>query len=324
MLSIIIPVYNAEKNIASLLDSISKYLLDNYEIICINDGSTDKSEEIIRAFAKDNKHIKLITQQNGGPSKARNKGMEIAKGEYIAFADSDDVYCGENWKDVLETIKRQPNADIYIYQYQENIDGKIKMPEHITISRYLNMAFKTNDYLHIHALWNKIYKRKFIMTLSKFEEEIQLGEDAIFNSQCYENANKIVISNALLYSYMISKDSLSHTNKDFKKICDCYCMIMDSDIKLLNKFEKYDSVNKVRYNYVFGIINAYINADSIDKFDNIKLRKVFGNPNYVAGIDYGQFAQGINKIFAKFFKYKLINMAMLLSKIQRFRRKKFQ
>ena len=89
-ISVIIPVYNSEKFLKKCLDSIINQTLNDIEIICIDDGSTDKSLRILNNFADKDNRITIINQKNSGPSAARNKGIENAKGEYIGFVDSDD------------------------------------------------------------------------------------------------------------------------------------------------------------------------------------------------------------------------------------------
>lgn len=91
-ISIIVPVYNAEETLSKSLESAIVQTIYPKEIICINDGSTDHSQEILEAYAGKYKYISVITQENSGAGKARNKGLEIAKGQYVCFLDADDYY----------------------------------------------------------------------------------------------------------------------------------------------------------------------------------------------------------------------------------------
>ena len=90
-LSVIIPVYNVEEYLVETLDSVVNQTMDNYEIILVNDGSTDNSQSIIDDYAKRYENIVSIYQENSGPGKARNKGIDVSRGEYIIFVDSDDI-----------------------------------------------------------------------------------------------------------------------------------------------------------------------------------------------------------------------------------------
>ena len=92
LISIIIPVYNSEKYLAATLSSVQNQTLQDFEVICVNDGSTDNSLNILENFTKKDNRFKIFTQENAGGSASRNKGLELSKGKYIAFLDNDDIY----------------------------------------------------------------------------------------------------------------------------------------------------------------------------------------------------------------------------------------
>ena len=108
LISIIVPIYNVEKYLSKCIDSIINQTLENIEIILVNDGSTDSCAEIIESYANKDNRIKVIHKKNGGQSSARNMGLDIAKGEYIGFVDSDDYVSLDLYKDVIESF----NSDI--------------------------------------------------------------------------------------------------------------------------------------------------------------------------------------------------------------------
>ena len=112
-ISVIIAVYNVEKYLRQCLDSVVNQTLKDIEIICIDDGSTDNSPKILERYANKDDRIKIITQQNQGQSVARNKGIEVAKGKYISFQDSDDVWLPQKLeKQITKAI--ETNADVII------------------------------------------------------------------------------------------------------------------------------------------------------------------------------------------------------------------
>ncbi|SEI84028.1 Glycosyl transferase family 2 [Propionispira arboris] len=117
LVSIVMPIYNAEKYVSQAIDSVLNQTMTDFELILINDGSTDKSAEICASYARNDQRITLIHQKNGGICSARNKGLTLARGEYIAFIDNDDVYL----PDLLEEnyiLAKKYNADILKYGNQ--------------------------------------------------------------------------------------------------------------------------------------------------------------------------------------------------------------
>ena len=113
--SVILPVYNVEKYLKECLDSILNQTLQEIEVICVDDGSTDRSLEILREYEKKDKRVIVLTQENKGAGAARNKGLAIAKGEYLSFLDSDDFFASG----MLEEAYRrcvEKKAQICVYQ----------------------------------------------------------------------------------------------------------------------------------------------------------------------------------------------------------------
>ena len=168
MLSIIVPIYNAELYLSHCIDSILKQTFTNFELLLINDGSTDNSGAICDEYAKRDKRIKIIRQKNSGQANARNKGIKESKGKYIAFVDSDD------WidEDFIETLEQYiSNDNIVCCGYKEIYDDKIvenKISNLITINKIeflkllnkfeINKIFSQKTVNPIgNYLWNKIY-----------------------------------------------------------------------------------------------------------------------------------------------------------------------
>ena len=112
-ISIIVPIYNVEKYLPKCIDSIINQTLENIEIILVNDGSTDSCAEIIESYANKDNRIKVIHKKNGGQSSARNMGLDIAKGEYIGFVDSDDWLHYDMYENMYKSIKKV-NSDLCV------------------------------------------------------------------------------------------------------------------------------------------------------------------------------------------------------------------
>ena len=151
MISIIIPAFNAEKYIEKCILSILNNTYQNFEIIIVDDGSTDKTKEIIHSF-NDNR-IKIINQKRKGPGSARNKGLSISKGEYIYFMDSDDTI-NSNTLDLL--INNIEDNDILIGDYKIIYDSNLT-EEFITPN-----DCEFNTFFESVTIWNRLYKKQFI------------------------------------------------------------------------------------------------------------------------------------------------------------------
>ena len=121
--SVIVPVYNMEKYLSRCLTSLINQTIDNLEIIVVNDGSTDKSDEIIKEYKKANNNIRYVTKENGGLSSARNFGLLYATGEYIAFLDSDDLLALHCIESCMQIVEREKDIDLVwhdFYSIDEN------------------------------------------------------------------------------------------------------------------------------------------------------------------------------------------------------------
>lgn len=121
MISVVIPLYNKEKQIAKTLQTVLNQTYQDFEIVIVNDGSTDGSVDEVKKFL--NPRIRLINQKNGGVSAARNRGIEEAKGEYIAFLDADDLWDIDHLEVLYQLILAYPKNGAYATAYRNNIEG---------------------------------------------------------------------------------------------------------------------------------------------------------------------------------------------------------
>ncbi|MGL4570223.1 MAG: glycosyltransferase family 2 protein [Clostridium sp.] len=201
-ISIIIPVYNSETYIKRCIDSILSQTFYKFELICIDDGSTDKSLEILYEYDCKDERIKVIKQKNGGPSKARNKGLEVAKGKYVAFVDSDDYLENEYLERLFE---KSMENDIIIANYKEETENNKK---EIKIFECL-LDNKNNSEIIEEILlgsggyvWGKLFKYSAISENNlKFDENINMCEDLIFIIDFFTKINYIGKSNESMYIY---------------------------------------------------------------------------------------------------------------------------
>ncbi|WNH12233.1 glycosyltransferase family 2 protein [Thalassobellus suaedae] len=222
LLSIIIPVYNAERFLEKCVNSIIKAKKKiKIEIILINDGSKDNSFNICQNYANNFDFIKVINQINSGPSAARNKGIDIAKGNYLTFVDADDFVEENYFESITKNIEKYRVVDIIIYGYYKVYEKEKKINysyfkfdkilEHNTILKLMENTF---DYDYLLFPVNKVYKRKFFDSGIRFDKTLRLGEDAIFNLEIFYEANTIVFVKEALYNYYENLESA--TSQKFK------------------------------------------------------------------------------------------------------------
>lgn len=249
--SVIVPVYNVENYLAAALDSIISQTVKDIEIICINDGSVDSSAEILEKYALFDKRIKIINQENNGPSSARNTGIKEAKGEYIAFVDSDDrvsplmierlyekalateadfVYCNVIWYNcktrkyfcvqngVSETVEKDFPEDFFT---EESVNAPL----------YFEIPC---------SAWNKLYKTEFLKTNNILFKEDVIFEDVPFFTEVYLKADRIGFDKEKYYIYSANRPESIVSEGDrryfdaFKIIEICRQLFHDE-----NKWEKY-------------------------------------------------------------------------------------
>ena len=199
-ISIIIPIYNAEKYIKRCVSSVIDQSYNKLEILLVNDGSTDNSLNICEAFATKDNRINIISQDNGGVSKARNTGLRLAKGEYVIFLDSDDYMLPDMCKTMLDVLHSK-QADCVICGIQEP-EGGLWCPQrnidYSTLEDFKrDFIYQLNTEL-LSPCWNKIFKRQLITNL--FNVDISFGEDLIFDLEYLNNCSRLsFITTPLVY-----------------------------------------------------------------------------------------------------------------------------
>jgi len=236
LLSIIICAYNADKYIKRCLDSIYNQDFLDYEIIVINDGSTDKTREIVERYGKE---IKLVNKSNTGLADSRNIGLSIAEGEYVWFVDSDDELEIDSFNVISNTIKKS-NADILRFNYRRISNNKIvvnpSLPSDIFEKERLNdirHLMLRNSYDHLFTCWMHIYKRELIKDISFINEKEYAFDDTVFNNIVYNLANKIQIINNILYRYIDNPTSITKKNTSWTKpLLNAYFYLKDKYLEM--------------------------------------------------------------------------------------------
>lgn len=256
--SVIIPVYNSEEYIEECLNSILRQTLNDIEIICINDGSTDKSVDILQRFCNIDSRINIIDQENQGAGASRNHGMEVAKGEYLSFLDADDYYEPDMLERAYENASKN-NADICIFNgdYFSSEDKTFKHKKHWLNKQYIENTEgcinRENEKLLLctnAAAWNKVYRRMFVEKFDLKFQEIEWANDVYFTYTAMALAIKITMVDKVLIHYRVRRNqniqSLSYQNPL------CFCMAFEAVKRKLQEEEVYKDIE-------YGFINAFLN-----------------------------------------------------------------
>lgn len=216
-LTIVAAVYNLEKFLPRCLDSLVNQTLEDIEILCVDDGSTDSAPQIIDEYEKKYPDkVKAFHKPNGGEFTTRNYGLERATGEYVTFVDTDD-YVEPNWAEKLYTAAKQNDADIAVCGF-ERIDldtGKVVSRNMTNFGNTVKTLDSKEDFqLFINpAPWNKIYKLEKIKELRFLP--FRGFNDMLFLLSSYTKVNKIAFVSDVLYHYFLRYDSQIHTvNKE--------------------------------------------------------------------------------------------------------------
>ena len=212
--SVIVPVYNGEKSIERCAGSILNQDYPELELILVDDGSRDRSWEIIQAIAAADHRVKAIHQENGGVSSARNRALAEASGAYVQFADVDDWLPMDATKMLVREMEAQ-SAELVVGDFYRVVDGNvsekgsIEMGGALTLQQYANAMMRSPADLYYGVLWNKLYRRDIIEQYSiRMDENISYSEDMIFNLEYLLHVKSVAILKAPVYYYQYTKGSL--------------------------------------------------------------------------------------------------------------------
>lgn len=283
--SVVVPVYNAEKFIYKCVDSLLNQTFTDYEIILVNDGSRDNSYEICLSLAKGNDSIHVVNKANGGASSARNAGIERAVGKYITFVDSDD-FVEQDYLSELYLAAEAENADLTICGYRaeselgEWIDFSLEK-RLFSQKEYADWVYREKAFF-----WGrfspciKLYKTGIIQKNKlRFDENAQLSEDMIFNIDYIMHLNSVAVIPYIGYNYVCNGNSLTHNvfgidvlrSKVYAEI-----VFLDRVERLYKKLGLYDDNKLFLANKRTGGIfktNEYIKQASLSRIERFQVKR---------------------------------------------------
>ena len=211
LISVIVPIYNTEKFLRKCIDSIVNQTYKNLEIILVNDGSPDNAKEICKEYAEKDKRIVYIEQENGGPSRARNVGLDVARGKYIGFVDSDDSIDVTMYEKLYSFLTKNRCDLVECYSvteknyYSHYIDKVISGKE---ATEGFLLRGRDKDFLIIPAVWSKLFSTN-LLKQNRFPEG-QVHEDYFFTCRCLYEAKRVGVLNEKLVYHIENEDSITH------------------------------------------------------------------------------------------------------------------
>lgn len=268
LISVIVPVYNAEKYLDQCISSILKQTYPNLELILINDGSTDNCEAICQKYVHQNRRVKYYSQKNAGAAAARNLGIEKAEGEYLGFVDSDDYIDKDMYQILFDTIKQKNAQTTQILSRRITDDGNIINQELIHKTEGLPcIAYTSNEAIEHyftgnHSLWSHLYKASLFSNV-KIPTDMS-GEDLAVIIPLYSKCSKIVKINTYKYNYRFNPNSVTNTPLNQRKINLFY-----EYEKQLKKYSDDPFLKEILYFTINKTLAGIINAMILQEYDTI-------------------------------------------------------
>lgn len=284
MLSIIIPIFNAEKYLEKCIDSILEQRYTEYELILVDDGSIDKSAQMCDEYADKDNRVIVIHKENGGLSDARNTGVKVAKGEYIFFIDSDDFLDDNKALEKIVNRLKKSNADVLNFGFKKYYANEDKEYNYFKIDKNMpieyckdekGFEFLMQNSLYIASAWNKVIRRQlFEKSDLSFKKGIY-SEDIDWCARLLIVAKKFDFINESFYCYRQREGSISKSisNKNLKDLKDAIVICYDMSKDLQGDF-KNDYLSYVAYQYAtFLVCQAKVKLNQENKTYIDQMRK---------------------------------------------------
>ncbi len=320
LVSVVIPAYNAEKTIEDCVNSILNQTYNNFELIIVNDGSTDNTLELCEKIAQLDNRITIINKDNQGVSAARNDGIDKASGKYLLFVDSDDTVDKEYIKTLVEAKENNPEFD--------NVWCKIKSTQ-FDFKHTQDENFLRTDFMTLYnkkeccsgSPINKIYELDCIKEFEiKMPLDISLGEDLIFNLEYLNHNNgKILIIDKPLYFYF--ENNNQSLSKKYRNDLFTTNNTVNNAIKEKLQLweapqEEFEQLNrKIFMNYQDAMFNEMVEKNHKPLKKKIKFNnEILNNPEFQGLLD--KYGDTINPIMAKLYKLKNYWLIYWLLKIK--------
>ncbi len=269
MISVIVPVYNVEKYLHKCVDSIINQTYKDLEIILVDDGSPDNCPKICDEYAQKDNRIKVIHKENGGLSSARNAGLQVAIGDYIAFVDSDDYIDEHMYEKLLDALKSS-NADFCMCG-DRTVDEN---GEEITRNNFSAKMYFIDEIIENFVLplktaaWNKLYKREYIGE-NVFPEGRVHGEDLVFQLSLLISETTMCVIPDVCYNYVKRSSSITTSKFSNKSFDEVWCKDKAYSI-IQDKFPMFQQqANIWRFRARMNLIRKLCKTSEIQKYNSV-------------------------------------------------------
>lgn len=273
-LSIIIPVYNAEKYLERCMDSIYAQTFNDYEIILVNDGSKDKSADVCRSYCEKDERVQFIDKENGGAGSARNAGIEVARGEYLAFPDVDDWIETTMYEELLQ-LSQGGKYDLVVSgvnYYQHSLNSNIRYSRttagpSLSCSSQTECRNKVMDFFPTTIIFdspcNKLYKRQIVSDYNLRFSSLRRCQDAMFNLDFYDCITSVVSTDKAYYNYL--ENTVQDVQRKFpQNYIDINIFYYTHLKEIMSKWGMYQQEIKQHYDSSF-VLSVY---ETIEMFEN--------------------------------------------------------
>ena len=283
MVSIIVPIYNKEKELKQCIESVINETYTNLEIILVNDGSTDLSREICEKFLQSDSRIKLINKKNEGVELARVTGLKYATGDYVTFVDPDD-WIQNNAIEVLVNSIKKENADVSFGKLCRVVDKYGFIKRNTKNNIYNNLIIKQNEFMDEYYdsfcgwsqfpinMCGKLYKKSLIDSVNYKAVGISHGEDLCFNLQVLPYAKKIVSIPQNIYFYRWGGMTNNINKNLFKDACKAYNFKMMM-FEQHNSIQSYGKASAELCNFFITYIDTYLKFSNLNQIEIEDLAK---------------------------------------------------
>lgn len=340
--SVIVPVYNAARWVGKCIESVLAQNLTDLEVICVDDGSVDESYAVAEHYAKRDERVRVIRQENSGPSAARNCGLRNAVGRWIAFVDADDWLEPDMLRTMVDRAEQGAGSDIVICTYYEEFsDGQSTVGKHFPEDQFWDRErIETEQrkffckgvkayrpYVSIGYPWGRIYRRAMLQEHSiRFPENVFRTEDGIFNLYAFQHSRQMAYINRPLYHYRVNEGSISHglfrdvvryTEADFDEVHkfaakykqDDAIFLKGIDVRICTWFYKYLAHYYFHPAYLkeHGYLSARQEVLAL-------LSKEYYRQAYRT-VDFSLMSRG-QKLFVFFAKYRMVDFLYLAVEIK--------
>ena len=320
IVSVIIPAYNAEKYIEDALNSVLKSKYKNIEIIVVNDGSIDRTAEILNEYSEKDSRLLIINEKNAGVSKARNNGIKRAVGKFIFFLDADDTVDTVAFDKAIGKLDLN-NTDIWMFPYNIT-DEQLKFirkvvpyscEKVITVNEFKKVVMCSS---FMNFCWGKFYRTEFIhKNKFEFKAGMRIGEDVDFQLQIMKQKPRMFYADLTIVNYRQQKNSVMH------RFDESYFYNLEENYKIKKRLAEEINAKKQDYDIMYRelgiILLSYLrkmcrsknNTYEIKKIMNSEVMKEIVNNMSLDNLKIGQ------KVCAKLLKLKRYKVLLVLLKI---------